>query len=155
MPTGSCLCNKLQYEYEGEPLAKARKPIILSMKAFSLIHFDLQATCHCLSCRKISGGTHSLNLIFPENKIRVVSGSAKSLTLTHETGKNLTITFCGNCGCAVYKTHELFPGSIIILAGTLDDPEGLEKSKPEQELFTKHRVSWLSKFEWANQKSEF
>jgi hypothetical protein len=67
----------------------------------------------------------------------------------------LEITFCGECGCTIYKTHESFPGKIIILAGTRDDPEGLEESRPEQELFVKHRVSWLSSLNGANQKQEF
>ncbi|KAJ5669295.1 hypothetical protein N7462_010365 [Penicillium macrosclerotiorum] len=119
MPKGSCLCQKLQYEYQGEPVVKARKVNI------------------------------------PKDKVHVISGFAKQFTQLHESGKKLTINFCGECGGTVYKTHESFPGSIIILAGTLDDPDGLEQSKPSQELFSKHRVSWLSGLSWAEQKQEF
>lgn len=67
----------------------------------------------------------------------------------------LEITFCGECGCTVYKKHESFPGSTIVLAGTGDDPEVLEKSRPDQELFVKHRASWLSGLDGADQKLEF
>jgi hypothetical protein len=108
-----------------------------------------------LSCRKLSGGTNSVNLLVPEDKIRVTGGSTKQYTETHENGKKLTVNFCGECGCTIYKTHESFPGSVIILAGTLDDPEGLEMSKPEAELFAKHRVSWLPGLDGAKQKPEF
>lgn len=114
-----------------------------------------QATCHCLSCRKLSGGTNSVNLLLPEDSIRVTGGSAKQYTETHENGKKLTVNFCGECGCAIYKTHESFPGKVVVLAGTLDSLGGLEQSKPEAELFAKHRVSWLSGLDWAEQKTEF
>lgn len=72
----------------------------------------------------------------------------------HESGKELTVTFCTECGGTIYKTHGSFPGHIIILAGTLDGDE-LEKCKPEQELFSKDRVSWLPGLSWAEQKEEF
>ena len=67
----------------------------------------------------------------------------------------LEITFCGECGCTIYKKHESFPGRTIVLAGTADDPEALEKSRPDQELFVKHRASWLSGLDEADQKPEF
>jgi hypothetical protein len=73
----------------------------------------------------------------------------------HESGMELTINFCPNCGCMIYKTHELFPGKVVVFAGTLDDPDGLENSKPEAELFSKRRVRWLPGLSWAEQKEEF
>ncbi|KAJ5387259.1 hypothetical protein N7509_009800 [Penicillium cosmopolitanum] len=136
MPTGSCLCHHLRYD--------DRTKIVIS-----------QATCFCLSCRKISGGTNSLNLLYPENKVHVIAGSAKRYSQIHESGMKLEITFCGECGCTIYKTHESFPGKIIILAGTLDNLDGLEESTPEQELFVKHRASWLTSLDGAEQKLEF
>ncbi|KAJ5216417.1 uncharacterized protein N7498_002824 [Penicillium cinerascens] len=87
--------------------------------------------------------------------MHVTVGSAKQYTETHENGKKMTVKFCGECGCAIYKTHESYPGTVVILAGTLDDPEGLEQSKPERELFTKHRFSWLPGLKWAEQTPEF
>ena len=154
MPSGSCLCHKLKYEYTTEPLTMARN-VSLPGTASSLTCVHTQATCHCLSCRKITGGTNSVNLLVPEDKIRVTGGSTKQYTETHENGKKLTVYFCGECGSVIYKQHESFPGSAVILAGTLDDPEGLEKSKPQVELYAKHRVSWLPVLAGAEQKPEF
>lgn len=108
-----------------------------------------------MSCRKLSGGTNSVNLLLPEDKIRISAGSAKQYTQIHENGLKLTINFCDNCGCVIYKTHESFPGSVVALAGTLDEPDGLEQAKPDMELWTKHRVSWLSSLQGAEQKLEF
>jgi hypothetical protein len=67
----------------------------------------------------------------------------------------LTIYFCDNCGGTVYKTHEKFPGMVVVLAGTLDEPDGLAKSKPDAELYSKHRVEWLPSLSWTEQKVEF
>ncbi|KAJ5520814.1 hypothetical protein N7463_001267 [Penicillium fimorum] len=135
MPTGSCLCHNLKYEYTSEPVTKA--------------------TCYCLSCQKISGGTNTLNLLIPEDKFRVIEGTATSYTEMHESGMKLTVNFCSKCGCSIYKTHEKFPGMVVILAGTLDAPNALEQSKPEAELYSQHRVGWLPTFGWAEQRVEF
>lgn len=69
----------------------------------------------------------------------------------------LTVHFCDNCGCAVWKKadHELFKGAIVLLAGSLDDPGELEQAKPEVELYTKYRVSWLPKIDQIAEKPEF
>lgn len=115
----------------------------------------MQATCHCLSCRKISGSTNTLNLLLPEDKLLVTHGSPKTHTSMHESGMKLTVYFCGECGCAVYKTHEKFPGMVVVLAGTLDGPNELEKWKPEAELYSQHRTAWLPDFTWAEQRTEF
>lgn len=65
----------------------------------------------------------------------------------------MTTHFCGDCGCTIYKTHESFKDSVIVLAGTLDGPEELEKCRPDAELFAKkHRVSWLPCVEGAVQE---
>lgn len=69
----------------------------------------------------------------------------------------LTAHFCDNCGCAVWKKadHELFKGAVVLLAGTLDNPEELEQTKPEVELYTKYRVSWLPKIDHIMEKQAF
>lgn len=91
----------------------------------------------------------------PEDKLRVTVGSTKQYTQTHENGMKLIIHFCDNCGCAIYKIHESFPGKAIVLAGTLDGPEELEQAKPELEFYTKHRAAWLSSLNGATQRMEF
>lgn len=108
-----------------------------------------------MSCRKLSGGTNSVNLLLPEDKVHISAGSPKQYTQIHENGQKLTFSFCDNCGCTVYKAHESFPGSVVVLAGTLDEPDALEQAKPEMELWTKHRVSWLSSLPGTEQKVEF
>jgi hypothetical protein len=66
---------------------------------------------------------------------------------------HLTTHFCENCGILLYKTadREEFQGGVIVLAGTLDDPLGLETAKPEAEFFVKHRAGWWPSLEGAKQ----
>lgn len=93
----------------------------------------------------------------PESTFTFTAGSAKHFTTTHESGLQITVYFCGDCGCHLYKTgdREGFKGVAIIQIGTLDDPESLRKAKPGLELWTKYRVPWLPHFEGAALKSEF
>lgn len=51
--------------------------------------------------------------------------------------------------------HDLFKGSIALLAGTLDKPEELEQAKAGVEFYTKYKVSWLPTYELAMQKTRF
>ncbi|KAJ5819755.1 hypothetical protein N7474_005346 [Penicillium riverlandense] len=137
MPSGSCFCHKLEYEFTGEPQGVAM--------------------CHCLSCKKISGGTHTVNLLIPEDKVHVTVGSPKQCTQIHESGMKLTVNFCGNCGGAIYKTadRETFAGLAIVQMGTIDEPDILKQVRPGMELYTKYRVPWLSSLEDTIQKPEF
>ncbi|KNG84756.1 hypothetical protein ANOM_006680 [Aspergillus nomiae NRRL 13137] len=136
MPTGSCLCQTVKYEYDVEPA--------------------LKAVCHCLTCRKLSSGS-SANVLIPDNHFRITSGSPKTYSMIHESGMHLTTHFCENCGSLLYKTgdREEFKGSVIVLAGTLDRAEDFEKAKPDAELFAKHRVGWWPRLDFASQMNNF
>ncbi|GIJ85585.1 hypothetical protein Asppvi_004444 [Aspergillus pseudoviridinutans] len=136
MPSGSCLCKALQYEYSGEPVSKA--------------------VCHCLTCRKFSSAS-SVNLLVPQDHFHLVKGTPKGYHQTHESGMHMTLHFCGNCGSLLYKTADRkeFEGGVIVLAGTLDDPRALDDAKPEAEFFVKHRASWWPALADAKQLQEF
>lgn len=153
MPKGSCLCHEVEYEYRGEPVTMARNRSLANTQHFT--YANSQGPCYCLSCRKISGSTNTLNILIPDDKFNIIAGTTKQHTVTHESGKKLTVYFCGQCGSTIYKTHELFPGVVVILTGTLDDTEKFEELKPEVELYVKHRASWLPELTWALQKEEF
>jgi hypothetical protein len=95
--------------------------------------------------------------MIPETSVRFTAGTAKHFTATHECGLKVTVYFCGDCGCNIYKTgdREGFKGVAVIQVGTLDEPESLRKVKPSVELWTKYRVPWLPHFEGTALKSEF
>ncbi|KAJ5738116.1 hypothetical protein N7493_001271 [Penicillium malachiteum] len=137
MVTGSCFCGNVKYNVSGEPVDKG--------------------ICHCLSCRKISGSTYTTNLLFAEANFSLISGTLKQCTAKHENGMVLTLHFCENCGTTIYKTASLdiFAGVIVLLAGTVDGGQGVEKAKPKSELWIKYRVDWLPSLEGVTQVQEF
>ncbi|KAJ5921072.1 hypothetical protein N7466_009398 [Penicillium verhagenii] len=137
MTTGSCFCGNVKYEFSGEPAAKS--------------------ICHCLSCRKITGSTYTTNFIIPETNFSKISGILRKCTAKHENGMDLTVNFCENCGTTIFKTASAkdFAGVIILAAGTVDQGQGVEKAKPERELWVKYRGNWLPPLEGAIQNQEF
>jgi hypothetical protein len=87
----------------------------------------------------------------------VTSGTPKEFSKTHESGMELTVFFCDNCGSVIHKEGDTdaFRGLVIVQAGTLDDAEGLDMEKPGAELYVKHRASWLPEVAGAGQMQEF
>lgn len=92
----------------------------------------------------------------PESKFHFLAGTAKHYTSKHESGINITVHFCGDCGSPIYKTGDQnFEGTAIVQVGTLDDPESLKQVRPQEELYSKYRALWLPSLEGAVQKEGF
>lgn len=108
MPTGSCLCGKVAYEYTGE------SAIVLKLTKGEPA---LAALCHCHSCQKWCGATASSNLIVPRDGFRVTKGEPKAYKQVADSGKMNTRNFCGDCGSSLYGELELMPDIIGIKAG--------------------------------------
>lgn len=69
----------------------------------------------------------------------------------------LTYSFCGNCGCNLFKlgSGDAFKGVVLIQAGSLDDPEEVERAEPQAELYVSKRVKWLPTLAGKDQVLEF
>ncbi|KAL3457256.1 Mss4-like protein [Aspergillus heterothallicus] len=136
MPTGSCLCQSVKYQYKGDALSKA--------------------VCHCRTCQKFSSGS-SVNLLIPQDHFRITSGHPKEHNHTHETGMHMTMHFCPECGVMLYKTadREEFRGAVVLLAGTLDEPHALDAAVPEAEFFVGERAKWWRPVEGVQQLQGF
>ena len=84
----------------------------------------------------------------PEGNFEFVDNKAvKQVTVKHEVGMPLRVSFCGDCGVVLCKLadDDKFKGSVIVFTGTLDDEgEALGKT-PQAELWTKYRVDWVGK----------
>ncbi|KAF8852685.1 DUF636 domain protein [Acephala macrosclerotiorum] len=132
MAHGSCICGDVKYEFTGEPA--------------------MQAICHCVPCRKVSGGAFTTNLIVPAANFTILTGEdkLKTFSMKHPSGMTLTIRFCENCGTKIYKTGDdpAFAGVNIVQAGTLDHADGekgmgIKDVKVGVELWVSERVGWL------------
>ncbi|KAH0565732.1 hypothetical protein GP486_000874 [Trichoglossum hirsutum] len=136
MPTGSCWCGEVKYEYSGEPTMKV--------------------ICHCLTCHKTGGGTHTVSALVPSTSFRVISGTPKAFTKQHESGMMLTINFCSTCGSTLWKKGDVGPlrELAIVEVGTLDDLGVLDGLRPQAELYTCYRAKWLGELEGTVQNKE-
>ena len=79
---GMCLCGKIEVTCTDLP-----KNVI---------------ACHCYDCQKASGGGPSLNIVIPDDKIKITKGRTSALNLTADSGNSLERHFCSNCGTAIY-----------------------------------------------------
>ena len=98
------------------------------------------ANCHCLDCKKASGGEMATFLGVPQDDFTLVSGNPKAFHYIAESGKGLDRNFCPECGARLFTSNlESFPGTVFIMLGSLDRPELIE---PKLEMFTKRRLKW-------------
>ena len=91
-------------------------------------------------------------MIIKEDDFKVLSGNAKPISKTADSGNTITSHFCGDCGSTMWRDGPSFPGLKIIKVGTLDDVDALAKAKPTVELFAPTRVDWVKEISGAAQK---
>ena len=118
--TARCACGAVRFEFDTDP--------------------TFIAICHCLDCKKASGGEAAMFFGVPEDDFMLISGKPKSFHYVAESGKGLDRNFCPDCGARVFSSNlESFPGLIFVTIGSLDQPDRIE---PTLEMFTKRRLKW-------------
>lgn len=123
--TAQCACGAVKFEFEKDP--------------------DFIANCHCLGCKKASGGEMATFFGVPQDDFTLISGSPKKRRYIAESGKSLDRNFCGECGARLFTTDlESFPGLVFVMLGSLDRPELIA---PKLEMFTKRRSNWAKRLD--------
>jgi hypothetical protein len=118
--TGRCACGAVKFDFDTSP--------------------TFVAVCHCLDCKKASGGEAATFFGVPKDDFTLISGEPKAFHYIAQSGKGLDRNFCANCGARVFSSNlESFPGMIFVTLGSLDNPKGIE---PVLEMFTKRRLEW-------------
>ena len=118
--TARCACGAVKFEFDTDP--------------------TFVAVCHCLDCKKASGGEAATFFGVPEEDFTLISGNPKAYHYTAQSGKGLDRNFCPDCGARVFSTKlESFPGAVFVTIGSLDRPELIA---PKLEMFTKRRLAW-------------
>lgn len=119
--TGRCACGIVTFEFDRTP--------------------DFIAACHCLDCKKASGGEMAVWFGVPEDDFALLSGKPVAFHSIADSGKGLDRNFCAKCGARLYTSNlESFPGLVFVQLGSLDHPEVIE---PKIEMFTKRRAKWF------------
>lgn len=118
--TARCACNAIQFEFDTDP--------------------TFVAVCHCLDCKKASGGEAATFFGVPADDVTITKGKPKSFHYIADSGKGLDRNFCPDCGARLFTSNlETFPGTTFVVLGSLDHPERI---KPVLEMFTKRRLEW-------------
>lgn len=99
--TGGCLCQALRYNVTGN------------------IRSAIQ--CYCRDCQHVSGGGHLPQCLVDE-KAFTYSGPLKVHRRLSDSGNDLRIAFCSECGSPIYKATSFLLGKLFVAAGSLDDP---------------------------------
>jgi hypothetical protein len=119
---GSCLCGKVTYSSEAEPVATA--------------------ACHCTDCQKQTGTAFSVIVAVPREALRIDGEEhiGAFTTVGTDTGKEVSRRFCRECGSPVFSFADIMPQLAFIKAGTLDDTSWLD---PQMHVWTDSAHEWI------------
>ena len=98
---GGCLCGQVRYTLGARPRA-------------------INA-CHCIDCKKVSGGTNLLMLIAASEAFSF-SGETHTFRKKADSGRELDMQRCARCGTRLFHHNLASNALVFIAAGTLDDP---------------------------------
>jgi hypothetical protein len=115
---GGCQCGSVRYRIDGAP-------------------FDL-AVCHCAGCQRQSGSAFGMSLTVRADSFHLLSGKLSSFTVTCDSGRLKTCSFCETCGTRIH--HQTNKAALSVKAGTLDDTSSLN---PSAHYWTKRKQTWV------------
>src|SRR3954468_13149946 len=93
--TARCACGTVRFGFDTDP--------------------DFVAMCHCLDCKKASGGEAAIICGVPERDFTLTGGPVKSFHYVANSGKGLDRNFCADCGARLFTTNlEAFPGLVFV-----------------------------------------
>lgn len=116
--TGQCLCGAVRFSADASP-------------AF-------QVKCHCIDCRRTSGGGHSAMMGFARNAV-TVTGQVAQFHSKADSGRDVTRAFCPVCGTAIWSANAAMPDMTFLRASTLDDPNAFS---PQMSIYTARAPVW-------------
>ncbi|EJD01685.1 uncharacterized protein FOMMEDRAFT_111686 [Fomitiporia mediterranea MF3/22] len=138
---GSCLCGKVEFEVNTEPM--------------------VTVCCHCKNCKKYTGTVFSTSVLFPANNPITITKGENFIGTFNDTSQDssneLSRKFCSLCGSSLYNEGGGDGHQVAVLYSALDDfnvtiGDGItEEVKPQLEVYTKDRTSWVHPVEGAQQ----
>lgn len=90
------------------------------------INSDFVAVCHCIDCKRASGGEAMTLLCVAEDDFTLLSGQPQAFHYTASSGNGLDRNFCPACGARLFTSNgESYPGMVFVTIGGLDNREGV------------------------------
>ena len=106
MITGSCMCGAIRFRIDA-PITELRQ-------------------CHCVNCQRASGSVGTVGAAIASSAFHLTQGTPKRYTALADSGRTLHRFFCGDCGSPLYSQRDNTPESMVVRAGSFDDPEDLK-----------------------------
>ena len=113
---GSCLCQGIRYEIQGE--------------------IGEIVQCHCQRCRKANGTAYATNAPISSRDFKIVQGEylVKKFAVA-----GVYRWFCGECGSPLISSRDAQPELYRLRIGTLDTPL---QQKPSMHIFAASKAEW-------------
>jgi hypothetical protein len=112
---GGCLCGAVRYRVRGEAIART--------------------LCHCVSCRRATGGVSVAWAVFPAGDVAVIKGEISE----YSSSPGIYWGFCRDCGSLVAYRRDSRPDHRDVTTATLDDPDAFP---PTVEIWTGEKIGW-------------
>jgi hypothetical protein len=116
---GGCLCGKVRYSADAEPI--------------------FVGVCHCSNCQKASGGAFNVVVALPKPAVDL-KGRLATFEGRGDSGKATYRQFCPECASPITVAGEMMPDVMMIPAGTLDDPSWV---KPAMQIYCDSAQPWV------------
>ena len=117
--SGGCLCGDVRYSVSNNPV--------------------VTSICHCQQCQKQTGSAFVEVVTVNEGDF-LVQGKLASFTYAGDRGRKKHSKFCPRCRRPSLSKPRAFPGKVLIMGGTLDDPSW---GRPAMAVFCESAQPWL------------
>ena len=119
MIKGSCLCEEIQYQFDGS--------------------IDEVAVCHCGQCKRAQGTPFATNAPIALKNFTFTRGA--DFLKTYFSSENKKRVFCSNCGSPLYSQRTDMPDTIRLRLGTVTEGEIPE---PNYEIYCESKSNWFN-----------
>lgn len=116
---GACHCGRIRYEAEVNP--------------------DLVIICHCTDCQTSSGAPYRANVPVLLENFRV-TGTPKIYTKTGGSGAKGNLSFCGECGSALFSNKAEGATYVNLRLGSVRQRAQLV---PKAQYFCRSAMPWV------------
>lgn len=116
----SCSCGQLSVKVKGEPVRVS--------------------ICHCLACQKRTGSVFGAQARFEEANV-VIQGKASTYVRRADSGNDVTLSFCPECGSTVYYRLSALPSMVAVPLGAFADSEYVT---PSVSVYEARKHPWVS-----------
>jgi hypothetical protein len=118
-PRGSCLCGRVAYVVDGDPLRAVN--------------------CYCGRCRKARAAAHATNLFVEQASLRFTRGEDELAAYKVPDAQFFTQVFCHTCGSTMPRKDPGRGIAVIPMGGLDDDPH----LGPQRHIFVADRAPWV------------